>query len=94
METKYFDLESVPECFRGITIPMPPIEIGPGIIIEMPSIEIPPIEEPKVESNVDKMVRFIDRHLDFESKLQGVPLSPVSLCDEQKITLISDVMNV
>lgn len=38
-----------------------------------------------------KMAEVIDRHLDFESKLQGRDLRPVTLCPEQRVSLISDL---
>jgi hypothetical protein len=41
-----------------------------------------------------KMAEVIDRHLDFESKLQGRDLRPVTLCPEQKVSLISDLTAV
>ena len=33
----------------------------------------------------------IDKHLNFESKLQGRELRPVTLCPEQKVSLVSDI---
>ena len=39
----------------------------------------------------DKMADVIDRHLDFESKLQGRELRPSTLCPEQKVSLVSDL---
>ena len=33
----------------------------------------------------------IDKHLDFESKLQGRELRPMTLCPEQKVSLVSDL---
>ncbi|MCE5322676.1 hypothetical protein LLG46_05085 [bacterium] len=39
----------------------------------------------------DKMTDVIDRHLDFESKLQGRELRPNTLCPEQKVSLVSDL---
>ncbi|MCL5103322.1 MAG: hypothetical protein M1133_04305 [Armatimonadetes bacterium] len=39
----------------------------------------------------DKMADVIDRHLDFESKLQGRELRPNTLCPEQKVSLVSDL---
>ena len=42
----------------------------------------------------DQMVDVIDRHLDFESKLQGRELRPMTLCPEQKVSMISDLAAV
>ena len=42
----------------------------------------------------DKAADVIDRHLDFESKLQGRELRPNTLCPEQKISLVSDLKAV
>lgn len=39
----------------------------------------------------DKAAEVIDKHLDFESKLQGRELRPVTLCPEQKVSLVSDL---
>lgn len=39
----------------------------------------------------DKAADVIDRHLDFESKLQGRELRPNTLCPEQKVSLASDL---
>ncbi|MCE5314868.1 MAG: hypothetical protein ABFD49_05920 [Armatimonadota bacterium] len=39
----------------------------------------------------DRMADIIDRHLDFESKLQGRELRPNTLCPEQKVSLVSDL---
>lgn len=39
----------------------------------------------------EKMADVIDKHLDFESKLQGRELRPVTLCPEQKVSLVSDL---
>ncbi len=37
------------------------------------------------------MCDVIDKHLDFESKLQGRELRPMTLCPEQKVSLVSDL---
>lgn len=39
----------------------------------------------------ERMAELIDRHLDFESKLQGRELRPMSLCPEQKVSLVADL---
>jgi hypothetical protein len=39
----------------------------------------------------NEMVDVIDKHLDFESKLQGRELRPTTLCPEQKVSLVSDL---
>jgi hypothetical protein len=51
-----------------------------------------------VAEDWDELVRrsnvaaeVIDKHLDFESRLQGRELRPVTLCPEQKVSLISDL---
>jgi len=36
----------------------------------------------------------IDRHLDFESRLQGRHLRPMSLCPEQRVSLASDLRSL
>lgn len=43
-----------------------------------------------VEKSV-KAAEVIDKHLDFESKLQGRELRPMTLCPEQKVSLVSDL---
>jgi len=47
-----------------------------------------------IVSRADKMAEVIDRHLEFESKLQGRELRPVTLCPEQRVSLISDLSAV
>lgn len=42
-------------------------------------------------SRSERMADLIDRHLDFESKLQGRELRPMTLCPEQKVSLVSDL---
>ncbi len=42
-------------------------------------------------ADAGKMADVIDRHLDFESKLQGRELRPVTLCPEQRTSLVSDL---
>lgn len=39
----------------------------------------------------EKMADVIDRHLDFESKLQGRELRPITLCPEQRVNMMSDL---
>ena len=39
----------------------------------------------------EKATEVIDRHLDFESKLQGRELRPITLCPEQKTSMITDL---
>ncbi len=39
----------------------------------------------------EKAAEVIDKHLDFESKLQGRELRPMTLCPEQKVSLVSDL---
>ena len=39
----------------------------------------------------EKMAETIDKHLEFESKLQGRELRPITLCPEQKVSLVSDI---
>jgi hypothetical protein len=39
----------------------------------------------------NKMTEVIDRHLEFESKLQGRELRPVTLCPEQRVNLATDL---
>ena len=41
-----------------------------------------------------KAAEVIDRHLDFESRLQGRELRPATLCPEQKVSLVSDLTAV
>lgn len=41
-----------------------------------------------------KVAEIIDRHLDYESKLQGRELRPVTLCPEQRISMVSDLTTV
>ena len=45
-------------------------------------------------SKANRMVEVIDKHLDFESKLQGRDLRPITLCPEQRISLVTDLSAV
>ncbi|MDO8587131.1 MAG: hypothetical protein Q7T82_08840 [Armatimonadota bacterium] len=45
-------------------------------------------------SKANWMVEVIDRHLDFESKLQGRDLRPITLCPEQRVSLATDLTAV
>ena len=38
-----------------------------------------------------RAAEVIDRHLDFESKLQGRELRPITLCPEQKTSMVTDL---
>lgn len=42
-------------------------------------------------SKASMFAEVIDKHLDFESKLQGRELRPITLCPEQKVSLASDL---
>ena len=42
----------------------------------------------------DAMAHVIDKHLEFEIKLQGRELKPTTLCPEQKVSLVSDLSSV
>lgn len=44
-----------------------------------------------IVNRAEKMSEIIDRHLDFESKLQGRRLRPITLCPEQRVSLASDL---
>lgn len=39
----------------------------------------------------ERAAEVIDRHLEFESRLQGRELRPITLCPEQKVSLASDL---
>ena len=45
-------------------------------------------------TRANAMSEVIDRHLEFESKLQGRELSPITLCPEQRVSLVSDLSAV
>lgn len=47
-----------------------------------------------VVAGANKMAEVLDRHLEFESKLQGRELRPATLCPEQRISLVSDLTAV
>jgi len=59
---------------------------------EMPLPVVPNWDE--LVSRANRMAEVIDRHLDFESKLQGRELRPVTLCPEQRVSLVSDLSAV
>lgn len=39
----------------------------------------------------EAVAEIIDKHLDFESELQGRELRPMTLCPEQKVSMVSDL---
>lgn len=54
-----------------------------------------------VAEDWDEMVRranrtaeVIDRHLDYESKLQGRELRPITLCPEQRVSMVTDLTGI
>jgi hypothetical protein len=59
---------------------------------EMPLSVVPNWDE--LVSAASQMAEVIDRHLDFESRLQGRELRPVTLCPEQRVSLASDLTAV
>lgn len=72
----------------------------PVSVVEKPSVETIEVEKPLLpiaddwEAMVDsstQMADIIDKHLDFESKLQGRELRPVTLCPEQRASLATDL---
>jgi hypothetical protein len=56
---------------------------------ELPLPVVPNWDE--LVSRANSMAEIIDKHLDFESKLQGRELRPVTLCPEQRVSLVSDL---
>lgn len=65
-------------------------ELLPGTTEEFP---IPVVSAEEVEK-ADRAAEVIDKHLDFESRLQGRELRPSTLCPEQKVSLVSDLTGV
>lgn len=47
-----------------------------------------------MSERADYVVDVIDRHLNFESRLQGRELRPTTICPEQKISMASDLQAV
>lgn len=45
-------------------------------------------------ARAEKAADVIDRHLDYESRLQGRELRPITLCPEQRVNLASDLTAV
>lgn len=67
-------------------------EAAEGRVDEFP---LPVVEDwDDLVSRSERMADVIDRHLDFESKLQGRELRPMTLCPEQKVSLVSDLSAV
>lgn len=48
----------------------------------------------EIVSSATRMADVIDRHMDFESKLQGRELRPITLCPEQRVSLVTDLSAV
>lgn len=67
---------------------------------EIPNREVDEFPIPVAEdwdelvAKSDRMAEVIDKHLDFESKLQGRELRPITLCPEQKVSMVSDLTAV
>ncbi len=62
---------------------------------EVEELPIPVAEDwDIIISKAEMMADIIDKHLDFESKLQGRELRPMTLCPEQKVSLVSDLTGV
>jgi len=59
---------------------------------ELPLRVVPNWDE--LVSRSGRMAEVIDRHLEFESRLQGRRLRPITLCPEQKVSLVSDLTMV
>lgn len=68
------------------------VEWVTGLPIKTDDFPIPVSEDyGKVVEKADKLAFLVDRHLEFESKLQGRQLRPVTLCPEQKVELATDM---
>jgi hypothetical protein len=62
---------------------------------EVQELPIPVAEDwDQLVADAGKMAEVIDRHLEFESKLQGRDLRPVTLCPEQRTSLVSDLSTI
>lgn len=67
---------------------------------EMPNEEVDEFPLPVAQdwdellTKSNRMAEIIDKHLDFESKLQGRELRPITLCPEQKVSMVSDLTAV
>lgn len=48
----------------------------------------------KVVKNSEMVADAIDRHLDFEASAQGMPMTPIRLCPDQRVDLISDLSTI
>ena len=73
-----------------LTLSMAEHETSKESLEEFP---LPVVEDwDELVSRSEKMADVIDKHLDFESKLQGRELRPMTLCPEQKVSLVSDLM--
>ncbi len=72
------------------------MEAGPGTHREeVDEFPLPVAEDwDDLVTRANTMSEVIDRHLDFESKLQGRELRPMTLCPEQKVSLASDLAAV
>jgi len=62
---------------------------GSSDLDELPIRVVQDWDELVVGAN--RMAEVIDRHLEFESKLQGREMRPCTLCPEQRISLVTDL---
>lgn len=48
----------------------------------------------QIVDKANKVAEVIDKHLDFEQRLQGIDMRPSRLCPEQKVSLASDLSSI
>jgi len=60
---------------------------------EAPDYPLPVMDDDWADllCKAETIATLIDKHLSFESKLQGQELTSVTLCTEQKVSLASDL---
>lgn len=75
------------------TIDVEPVTLKDQTVIE--EYPIPVAEDwDRIVEKSDKLAEVIDKHLDFEERLQGMEMGPVRLCPEQRVSLVSDLEGV
>jgi hypothetical protein len=75
---------------------LPVREESPSIAPEPTELPLPVVPDWEFQvQRAARLARLIDRHLDFEAYgrclLAGEELTPIALCPEQRVSLVTDV---
>lgn len=78
--------------FNRVLLPDAAEEVNHAEVAEYP---LPVAEDwTDLVNKAEKAAEVIDKHLEYESKLQGRELRPNTLCPEQRVSMVSDLTAV